>query len=134
MATTSRFAGLFIFPVGDENPRRKGSIGHKSHAIIRRNPGLSFEDYLAKGGVLASLQYDYDRGFVETRTRRPTGKAKPDAKATAAKTPAAEPAKAAAAKPESVKDGSTKSSAAAVIATDAAKNKSASKSISTKSK
>jgi len=73
MSITSKFAGVKLFAVGDVNPRRKGSIGYKSHALIRKNPGITYEAYVEKGGVPASLRYDFDSAFVVTGS----AKAKP---------------------------------------------------------
>jgi len=79
MSMTSKFAGLKFYAVGDANPRRKGSIGFKSHALIRKNPGLTYEQYVEKGGVPASLRYDYDAGYVVNRAPKAKAKAKAEA-------------------------------------------------------
>ena len=83
MSITSKFVGFKLFAVGAENPRRKGSVGYKSHEIIRKNPGITYDEYVAKGGVPASLRYDYEHDYVEARSRAPKAKAKGKAKAKA---------------------------------------------------
>jgi hypothetical protein len=81
MAKTSIFAGVKLFAVGDANPRRKGSVGFKSHAIIRKNPGITYEAYVEKGGIPASLRFDYAMGYVTNRAPRAKAKTAKAAKA-----------------------------------------------------
>lgn len=69
---TSAHAGKKLHPVAakckktDENktgnPRREGSHGHKSMKIIIDNPGITFEDFIKKGGRAMDLDWDVSKG------------------------------------------------------------------------
>ena len=48
-----------------DNPRRANSHGYKSLQIIIDNPGLTTEDYLAKGGRRNDLNWDIAHGNVK---------------------------------------------------------------------
>jgi len=49
-----------------ENPRRSGTKGHASFAIIMASPnGIKYEDYLAAGGRRVDLAWDLVHGNVE---------------------------------------------------------------------
>lgn len=47
-----------------QNPRRNGSAGKRSLQIIIDHPGITTEDYLAKGGRLNDLRWDLAHGSV----------------------------------------------------------------------
>lgn len=61
----SHFAGLRIFKLVDENPRRKGTCGW--HSFNLYVDGMSFEDYRRKGGRNNDLKWDVDHGFVQLK-------------------------------------------------------------------
>lgn len=67
-ARKSAFTGHALFPATEENknPRREGTHGHKSFEVIRENPGITYEDFLEKGGRLVDLKWDHDRANVRT--------------------------------------------------------------------
>lgn len=44
------------------NPRRQGTHGHTSFALIRS--GMTYEDYVARGGRNRDLAWDVERGYV----------------------------------------------------------------------
>ncbi len=83
----SSLSGMTIHPKTKENPRREGTNGFKSFAIVLKNPGISYNDYIDKGGRNVDVRWDEAHGYVELRG----GKASP-------KAAAAKPAKKAAAK------------------------------------
>jgi len=58
----SRLEGRAIFPLGQENKRRKGSHGFRSFQILLDNPGIAYEDYLKAGGRLVDLRWDILHG------------------------------------------------------------------------
>ena len=64
---TSKFVGFTIIRAKEngkpiDNPRREGSIGHKSFAVIK--DGMKFEAYVAAGGRSVDLQWDLDHKYV----------------------------------------------------------------------
>lgn len=60
------YAGKKLIAVAhDHNPRRPGSHGFNSLAIIIDNPGITTEQYLNKGGRLNDLRWDIAHGNVE---------------------------------------------------------------------
>jgi hypothetical protein len=60
----AKYAGHRLYSKCQENPRRPDSIGFKSHEILLKNPGITYEEFLAKGGVPAALAWDIDKDFV----------------------------------------------------------------------
>lgn len=60
----SNFNGLKLHSVNVENPRREGTHGHKSMQIIIDNPGISYEDFIAKGGRANDLRWDIEHSNV----------------------------------------------------------------------
>ena len=46
------------------NPRRKGTRGWHSFEIILKNPGIVYEQYIAKGGRRQDLDWDWAKGNV----------------------------------------------------------------------
>jgi hypothetical protein len=63
----TKFAGKTLTAKVDENPRRTGSFGFKSMKIIMDNPGITFEDFLKKGGRAKDLAWDVDAGSVTVK-------------------------------------------------------------------
>lgn len=63
----SRFAGMKLTPSAaakKDNPRKAGSHGWKSMEIIRKKPGISYEDFINAGGRNNDLGWDVDKGNV----------------------------------------------------------------------
>lgn len=62
----SQFEAGIIKSNMNENPRRKGTWGYKSFEIILAagDEGISYEDFLAKGGRNKDLTWDWNHGFV----------------------------------------------------------------------
>jgi hypothetical protein len=61
---SSNFSGKKLRPLVDENPRREGTWGFKSMAIILSNPGITYEDFVAAGGRNNDLVWDIKHGHV----------------------------------------------------------------------
>ena len=61
----SSFSGMRIYRLVEGNPRREGTHGHKSFALIV--DGMTFEDYKARGGRNCDLSWDLDHNYVELR-------------------------------------------------------------------
>jgi len=59
----SAFSGKKIFKLAKENPRRNGSIGFKSFALIKN--GMSYEQYIAAGGRRQDLAFDLEAKHVK---------------------------------------------------------------------
>jgi hypothetical protein len=71
MAKTVSFEGKTLYSTQDANPRRKDSIGYKSHRILLRHPeGILYEDFIKKGGEPAALRWDFAHGYVTTTKPR----------------------------------------------------------------
>lgn len=49
------------------NPRKEGSHGYRSMEIIRNNPGITYEEFIAKGGRGNDLEWDVTKGNVTTK-------------------------------------------------------------------
>jgi hypothetical protein len=60
---TSAFSGKRITRQTKDNPRREGTFGFKSFALIK--DGMTYEDYIAKGGRRKDLDWDVKHGFVK---------------------------------------------------------------------
>jgi hypothetical protein len=60
-------SGKHLYPLVGKNPRRPGSFGHFSMQIILDEPGISYEEYIKKGGRSNDLNWDIDHGFTEAR-------------------------------------------------------------------
>jgi hypothetical protein len=56
-----KFANAKIYPMTDINPRREKTIGYHAFQIILDNPGITYEDYLSKGGRYNDLVCDFAR-------------------------------------------------------------------------
>ena len=59
-AGSGSFAGMKLKSAVKENPRREGSHGHGSFQIVLENPGLTYEDFIAKGGRVQNLRKDVE--------------------------------------------------------------------------
>ena len=70
LTAAATIAGKPLYPATNDNPRRKGTHGHKSMAIILRHPGISYEDFIAKGGRYRDLWWDMEHGNVTTTKPR----------------------------------------------------------------
>ena len=62
----SQFEGGIIKSNMNANPRREGTWGYKSFELILAagDEGISYEDFLAKGGRNKDLAWDWNHGFV----------------------------------------------------------------------
>jgi hypothetical protein len=60
----SNFGGMFLYPKVEANPRRAGSFGAISLGIIISNPGISFDDFIKKGGRAKDLAWDIKAGHA----------------------------------------------------------------------
>ena len=48
-----------------KNPRREGTHGHRSMEIVLKHPGITYEDYTAKGGRRVDLKGSLELGEVK---------------------------------------------------------------------
>lgn len=64
---SSAFNGKTLKAKSKDNPRREGTNGHKSMAIILAagDKGISYEAFVAAGGRRVDLAWDFNRGAVE---------------------------------------------------------------------
>lgn len=60
----SVLAGKKLTSACDENPRKAGSKGHASHAIVMENPGITYEEFRAKGGHPGYAKLDVEEGYM----------------------------------------------------------------------
>lgn len=60
----SKYAGKVLAAQVEANPRKAGSFGQRSLQIIMDNPGIKYEDYIAKGGRPNDLEWDIKHGSV----------------------------------------------------------------------
>lgn len=62
----SKFEGGIIKSNMNANPRREGTWGYKSFELIMAagDEGISYEEFLAKGGRNIDLTWDWNHGFV----------------------------------------------------------------------
>ena len=49
------------------NLRKQGSRGAQSFQIILDNPGIVFEEYIAKGGRVCDIRWDMNKNWVEVK-------------------------------------------------------------------
>jgi len=64
--TRGQFAGKWIHNLAGDNPRREGTVGHKSFEIlIRHGADMPYEAYIENGGRRQDLAWDINKGFVE---------------------------------------------------------------------
>lgn len=61
----SDFAGKKLYVKTAENPRREGSHGAASFALIKN--GMTIDEFVAAGGRMADLRWDVAKGHVEAR-------------------------------------------------------------------
>lgn len=61
----SAFSGKKLYKKEKGNPRREGTIGHKSFGLITN--GMSYEKYTELGGRRQDLAFDVAKGYVELR-------------------------------------------------------------------
>lgn len=60
----SKYQGMLLYPSRHNpdgtpiNPRRPGSFGHRSLGIICEDPGITYEEFQARGGRLRDLDWD----------------------------------------------------------------------------
>ena len=65
-----KFGGRKIFPnkanpkVGEATPRLPNTFGFRSFELVRENPGITYEEYIALGGRNNDLNWDDERSFV----------------------------------------------------------------------
>ena len=59
----SAFSGKIIRRLVKENPRRKGTHGHKSWNLLKN--GMTYEQYIEAGGRRGDLAWDAERKNVE---------------------------------------------------------------------
>ena len=59
-AGSGGFAGMKLKSAVKENPRREGSHGHGSFQVVLDNPGITYEDFIAKGGRVQNLRKDVE--------------------------------------------------------------------------
>ena len=65
ISSKTKFANHNLFANVNSNPRRKETFGYYSMEIILNNPGITYENYLAKGGRLQDLNWDLARNRVK---------------------------------------------------------------------
>ena len=61
----SKYSGMCLYAMSKGNHRRQGSFGYHSMQIIIENNGISYEDYISKGGRTRDLDWDLDKCHVE---------------------------------------------------------------------
>jgi hypothetical protein len=59
----SAFSGKVIRKLVDENPRREGTFGYASFALIKN--GMTYEKYIEAGGRRQDLAWDIERKYVK---------------------------------------------------------------------
>lgn len=60
---TSNFAGKKITKVTKDNPRREGTLGHASFALI--TSGMTYEKFIELGGRNKDLAFDVAKGHLK---------------------------------------------------------------------
>ncbi len=58
-------AGKKIYPTVEVNPRRPDSHGYHSFKIVANNPGITYENFIKKGGLSNGLRWDLAHKFVK---------------------------------------------------------------------
>lgn len=61
------FNGRKLYPLVKDNPRRAGSHGFASMAIILKSPGITYEAFIKAGGRRNDLTWDINAGNAEAR-------------------------------------------------------------------
>jgi hypothetical protein len=64
---TGKFAGKAIHLLVKDNPRKAGTHGWRSFEIVRKQPGISYEAYIAAGGRNNDLRWDVEHKFAEVK-------------------------------------------------------------------
>jgi hypothetical protein len=64
----SEFSGLQLYASKETNTRKVGSFGHASMEIIFANPGISYEEFISKGGRGNDLKWDVEHGNAKAET------------------------------------------------------------------
>lgn len=70
VARKSEYSGKKIFltkKTNGENVRKAGTGGHAAMEIVRKNAGITYEDFVAKGGARNHLAWDLERGNYELK-------------------------------------------------------------------
>lgn len=65
MGRRSKFSGKKIYLLVESNPRREGTEGHQNFELYAS--GLSYEDYISKGGKANHLTWDIEHNYVEVK-------------------------------------------------------------------
>lgn len=55
---------VLLYEGGKANPRRDGTIGHKSYSVMMKNPGMTVGQFIEKGGRLKDLNWDIAHNYV----------------------------------------------------------------------
>ena len=65
----SKFTGKTIKATRKDNPRRKGTLGFRSYAIILQSRGrkISYKQFIIKGGRAKDLAWDIDKGYATVK-------------------------------------------------------------------
>ncbi len=66
---SSKFTNHSIIPLVKENPRREGTHGHTSFALIP-SVGITYEEYKARGGRNNDLAWDIAHKYVEMKVTK----------------------------------------------------------------
>ena len=61
----SSYSGKKLYPLVKDNPRREGTCGYKSFALITK--GMTYEDFIAAGGRSRDLDWDVKHEHVEVK-------------------------------------------------------------------
>lgn len=64
--------GMYLVKLVDKNPRRDGTIGHKTFSIIKN--GMTVEQVQEKGGRLKDIHWDLNKGYLKLASKKPVGK------------------------------------------------------------
>lgn len=64
-ARKSKHSGKVIEKLADKNPRREGTHGYVNWSLYRN--GMTYEDYVAKGGALNHLNWDLEHKFISLK-------------------------------------------------------------------
>lgn len=63
----SQFSGKAIHLLVKDNPRKAGTHGHRSFEIVQKQPGITYEAYIAAGGRNNDLRWDIEHKFAEVK-------------------------------------------------------------------
>lgn len=74
VSSKNKYANMHFEAVHKINPRRENTFGHHSYQIVADNKGISYEDFISKGGRSNDLKWDIEHGnIVETMKQRMRG-------------------------------------------------------------